>query len=187
MFSRTLGRPLVTSTQKPLAASTGFTGPHSSLLSPAVFTRLLPYCAAQTSPSAITCISSLLRHYATSTGRPKAQKKTSTTKSTEKPTQRPSKPKSKPKRRTAAKKKPAAKKRTTRKKKEITPEQALRTKVSGLRKVALTDEPKKLPENSWTVYVSETSRKGTVASSIITNQAAQYKALAEPETEVCKH
>jgi hypothetical protein len=90
-------------------------------------------------------------------------------------------------------KKPKAKKavkaapKKKRVKKVLTPEEKVKLEIRELKKKALLDEPKKLPDRSWLVYVSQHLKNHSVSdvTSAIKDLSASYKDLAASEIEVC--
>lgn len=86
----------------------------------------------------------------------------------------------------AAKKKAAPKPKAVKKvKKEVTPEAKLKKDIKNLKAIALLDEPKKLPENSWTVFTAENVKAGTTADNQIVDVAREYRSLSESQLLVC--
>lgn len=93
---------------------------------------------------------------------------------------------------TAKAKKPKAKKavkaapKKKRVKKVLTPEEKVKLEIRELKKKALLNEPKKLPDRSWLVYVSQHLKNNNVSdvTSAVKDLAASYKDLAASEIEV---
>ncbi|RKU42134.1 hypothetical protein DL546_004587 [Coniochaeta pulveracea] len=92
---------------------------------------------------------------------------------------------------TAKAKKPKAKKavkaapKKKRVKKVLTPEEKVKLEIRELKKKALLNEPKKLPDRSWLVYVSQHLKNNNVSdvTSAVKDLAASYKDLAASEIE----
>lgn len=103
---------------------------------------------------------------------------------------------------TTAAKKPAAKKAAGRKKakkaakkaapkkrvkKVLTPEEKTKAEVRDLRKIALLNEPKRLPDRAWLVYVAQNMKHVTkdTLGDTVKGLASQYNSLGSFEKEVC--
>jgi myosin heavy subunit len=88
-------------------------------------------------------------------------------------------------------KKPKVKKAAPKKKrvkKVLTPEEKIKLEIRELKKKALLNEPKKLPDRSWMVYVSQHLKNNRVSdvTSAMKDLSASYKDLAASELEVCR-
>lgn len=111
------------------------------------------------------------------------------------------KPRAKRSATTAAKKKATGKKSAGRKKakkakkaapkkrvrKVLTPEEKTKLDVRNLKKIALLDEPKRVPDQAWLVYVAQNMKHVTkdTLGATVKGLASQYNSMGSFEKEVC--
>jgi hypothetical protein len=86
-------------------------------------------------------------------------------------------------------KKPAAKKAAPKRRvrKELSPEEKAKQEIRELKKIALLQEPKKLPDQAWLVYVAQNTKNLTPQNlgETIKGLSADYNSLGSFEKEVC--
>lgn len=130
------------------------------------------------------------RSYATASARPASKPKAHTGRTTAKRTTKKTStktkaPKAQPKKKKAAKAKPKPKKVKKAPSEATLKRQATKKRVELKERALLHKEPKRLPDNPWTVFAQNGIAKGESLTTRASALAASWKQISPEEREVC--